>query len=61
MAKEMRLQIVSEQADVIVTLTISAGYSPDIVDDLKRRVLETYEQALALRMPIVETEEQASE
>jgi hypothetical protein len=62
MAKEIRLQIVSEQADVIITMTVTAGYSPDILDDLKRRTLETYADALALRMPdLVVEEEQVDE
>jgi hypothetical protein len=63
MAKEIRLQIVSEQADVIITMTVTAGYSPDILDDLKRRTLETYADALALRMPNLDVveEEQADE
>jgi hypothetical protein len=62
MAKEIRLQIVSEQADVIITMTVTAGYSPAILDDLKRRTLETYADALALRMPnLVVEEEQADE
>jgi hypothetical protein len=58
MAKEIRLQIVSEQADVIITMTVTAGYSPDILDDLKRRTLEAYADALALRMPNLVTEEE---
>lgn len=33
-----------------VVYRVSQGYNPDILDDMKRRLIETYKEVLELRM-----------
>lgn len=36
---------INDPDEMQVTLRISGGYSPDVVDDLKRRLIDTYREA----------------
>lgn len=42
---------ISDPDEMRVTLQISGKYSPDVLDDAKRRLLDMYRGALATRYP----------
>jgi hypothetical protein len=42
---------ISDPDEMRVTLQLSGKYSPDILDDAKRRVVDMYREALAARYP----------
>lgn len=58
----MPMQIQIRDPDgLTVTMTVSGKYSPDIVDDLKRRAYDAYKEAFALRVKTLGIREAAEE
>lgn len=52
----MRVCIDDPDWSVSVTMSISGGYNPDVLDDLRRRAAETFKAALAAKVDATGTE-----
>lgn len=46
------VQIADEMYDLTVTMTIPGKYNPDALDDMKRRAVDAYREALSSRAGI---------
>lgn len=43
---------INDQNELQVTMTASGQYNPDIIEDLKRRLLDAYKEALQTQVEI---------